>query len=265
MSGYKTLTLEIDARGVATLMLARPDRHHAMDAAMIAELTMVAARLGEDDTVRVVILAAPGPTFCAGGDLKWMQDQADKDRQGKIDGATELALMLKALDEMPKPLICRVHGNAFGGGIGLMSVCDIVIAADVAQFALTEVRLGLIPATIGPYVVRRIGEGNARRLMLNGRRFDAALAWEIGLVSVVCPAEELDAAIEREIAAFLDCAPGAVASAKRLVQTLARGATEDPVDYSTGLLADCWECAEGREGISAFLNRRPMPWAKPKT
>lgn len=263
MSGYRTLTLETDVRGVAALTLNRLEKHNAMNAEMIDELADAAARLAADQAVRVVALASAGPTFCAGGDLSWMRDQAEKDRQGKIAGATALALMLKALDELPKPLVARVQGNAFGGGIGLMAVCDIVVAAEDAQFALTETRLGLIPATIGPYVVRRIGEGHARRLFLNARRFDAVMAREIGLVSVVRSAGELDAAVEEEVAAFLECAPGAVADAKRLVQALARRASDDPVAYSIGLLADRWESDEGKAGIDAFLNRRPMPW-KPK-
>ena len=264
MGAYDTLTLERDARGVATLTLARAEKHNAMNARMIADLTDAAGRLAADETVRVVVLASAGSTFCAGGDLQWMRDQAARDRAGKIEGATELALMLKALDGLPKPLIGRVQGNAFGGGIGLMAVCDIVVAVESAWFALTETRLGLIPATIGPYVVRRIGEGHARRLFLNARRFDAATGREIGLVSVVRTADELDAAVEEEVSAFLDCAPGAVASAKNLVQDLARQTIEDPLGYSTGLLADRWESAEGHAGIDAFLNRRPMPWAVPK-
>ncbi len=262
MAGYETLTLETDTRGIATMTLNRPDKHNAMNAAMIVDLADAAKRLSVDDAVRAVVLSAAGPTFCAGGDLGWMRDQAAKDRQGKIYGAAELAMMLKALDDLPKPLIGRVHGNAFGGGIGLMSVCDIVVAAEAAQFALTETRLGLIPATIGPYVIRRIGEGNARRLFLNARRFDAVTARHVGLVSVVCHADELDAAVETEAAAFLDCAPGAVASAKNLVQTLARGGADDPVGYSIGLLAERWESEEGRAGIEAFLGRQPMPRAK---
>ncbi|WP_117193010.1 crotonase/enoyl-CoA hydratase family protein [Rhizobium terrae] len=261
MSACETLTLGTDTRGVATLTLNRPDKHNAMNAAMIAELAGMAGRLAADDAVRVVVLAAAGPTFCAGGDLSWMRDQAAKVRQGKIEGATELAGMLKALDELPKPLIGRVQGNAFGGGIGLMSVCDIVVAAEGAEFGLTETRLGLIPATIGPYVVRRIGEGHARRLFLNARRFDALTAHEIGLVSVACPVGQLDAAVDVEVSALLDCAPGAVASAKSLVCTLAREAIDDPVSYSIGLLADRWESDEGKAGIDAFLNRQPMPWA----
>jgi len=262
MAGYETLTLDTDTRGVATLTLNRPDKHNAMNAAMITELADAAKRLAADDAVRVVVLAAAGPTFCAGGDLGWMRDQAARDRQGKIDGATELAVMLKALDELTKPLIGRVQGNAFGGGIGLTSVCDIVVAVESSQLALSETRLGLIPATIGPYVIRRIGEGHARRFFLNARRFDVATARDIGLVSVVCPADELDAAVETEVAAFLDCAPGAVASAKNLIQTLARDAADDQVGYSIGLLADRWESDEGRAGIEAFLARQPMPWVK---
>jgi methylglutaconyl-CoA hydratase len=136
------------------------------------------------------------------------------------------------------------------------------VAVESAQFALTETRLGLIPATIGPYVIRRIGEGNARRLFLNAHRFDAVSARHAGLVSVVCSSDELDAEIETEVSAFLECAPGAVASAKMLVQTLARDTTGDPVQYSVGLLADRWESEEGRAGIEAFLKRQPMPWVK---
>jgi methylglutaconyl-CoA hydratase len=264
MSAYQTLTLEQDQRGVATLTLNRPDKHNAMSAEMIGELADAAERLNADPTVRVVVLASTGPTFCAGGDLQWMRDQAGKDRQGKIDGATALAMMLKALDDLPKPLVGRVQGNAFGGGIGLMSVCDIVVVREGAEFALTETRLGLIPATIGPYVVRRLGEGQARRLFLNGRRFDAATALKTGLASVVCASEELDVTIEEEVSAFLTCAPGAVASAKTLVKTLARGDADDPLGHSIGLLADCWENEEGKAGIDAFLNRRTMPWHGPK-
>lgn len=264
MGRYETLAVEIDARGVATVMLDRPQKHNAMNAAMIAELADAAAMLAADHAVRVVVLAASGSTFCAGGDLGWMREQAAKDRQGKIDGASELALMLKALDEMPKPLIARVGGNAFGGGLGLMAVADIVIAVEGAQFALTETRLGLIPATIGPYVLRRIGETHARRLFLNGCRFDAVAAHAIGLVSEVCAADQLEAMIDSEVEACLDCAPQAVASAKRLVRDLARETIADPVAYSVGLLADRWESDEGKAGIDAFLNRRPMPWSNKK-
>lgn len=262
MSAYETLTLSVDDRGVATLTLNRPEKHNAMNAAMIAELARAAVVIGADDAIRAVVLAAAGPTFCAGGDLGWMRDQAARDRKGKLEGAGELALMLKTLDDLPKLLVGRIQGNAFGGGIGLMSVCDIVVAAEDAQFALTEPRLGLIPATIGPYVVRRIGEGHARRLLLNGRRFGGATARDIGLASVIVAPADLDAAVGEEVAAVLDCAPGAVAATKGLVRTLARGKADDDIRFSVEALADRWESAEGRQGIEAFLERRPFPWLK---
>ena len=262
MSAYETLTLSVDDRGVATLTLNRPEKHNAMNAAMIAELARAAVSIGAADAVRVVVLAAAGPTFCAGGDLGWMRDQAGRDRKGKLEGAGDLALMLKVPNDLPKLLVGRIQGNAFGGGIGLMSVCDIVVAAEDAQFALTEPRLGLIPATIGPYVVRRIGEGHARRLLLNGRRFGGAIARDIGLASVIVAFADLDAAVVEEIDAVLDCAPGAVAATKNLIRTLARGETADEISFSVNALADRWESAEGKQGIEAFLERRPSSWLK---
>ena len=262
MSGYETITLERDARGVVILSLDRPEKHNAMNAAMIAELAAAAADLEADRDVRVVVLAASGRTFCAGGDLSWMRDQSVRDRDGKIDAALELARMLQALDELPMPLVGRVQGNAFGGGVGLMSVCDVVVAAEDAQFALTETRLGLIPATIGPYVVRRIGEGASRRHLLSGRRFDVGEAHRIGLVSTVSAPDQLDRTVGEEVSAFLECAPGAVADAKRLVRQLARGEVVGPLDHTANLLADRWQSEEGRAGINAFLGRQPMPWSK---
>jgi methylglutaconyl-CoA hydratase len=261
-TGYQTIELDVDDSGIAALTLARPEKHNALNALMIAELTEAAGRIATDEAIRAVVLGSRGLTFCAGGDLQWMHDQAARDRPGKMEGALELSRMLQALDELPKPLIGRVQGNAFGGGVGMISVCDIVVAANLCQFALTETRLGLIPATIGPYVVRRIGEGAARRLLLSGERFSAETAREIGLLSVVCPPEDLDRRIAGQAAAFLECAPGAVAATKRLVRQLARQEFTDPVGQTAGLLADRWESAEGRTGIEAFLARRPMPWTK---
>lgn len=261
-ASYQTIELDTDERGIATLTLARPEKHNAINALMITELKDAAARIAADDAIRAVIFGSQGLTFCAGGDLQWMRDQAARDRAGKMEGALELSHMLRALDELPKPLIGKVQGNVLGGGVGMISVCDIVVAADVCQFALTETRLGLIPATIGPYVVRRIGEGAARRFLLSGQRFSAGTAREIGLLSMVCPAGELDRQVADQAASFLDCAPGAVGATKRLIRQLARQELADPVTDTAGLLADRWESAEGRAGIEAFLARQPMPWAK---
>lgn len=256
----ETISIKRDARGVATLTLAREDKHNALSAQMIAELHEAAEALGTDDGVRVVVLAARGKTFCAGGDLGWMRDQFDAEPVQRGREAAKLAQMLRALDSMPKPLIGRVQGNAFGGGIGLMSVCDVAIGADHALMALTETRLGLIPATIGPYVVARMGAARARRVFMSGRRFDAAEAVQLGLLARAVPEADLEAAVEAEVAPYLDCAPGAVGQAKALVRALGPRIDEDTIAMTISALTDCWEGAEAREGIGAFFERRKPHW-----
>jgi methylglutaconyl-CoA hydratase len=187
---------------------------------MIAELTEAPERLARDPAVRVVVLTGAGASFCAGGDLDWMRAQMAADAATRAEGATALARMLAALDTLPKPLIGRVQGQAFGGGVGMMSVCDVVVGVDSATFGLTETRLGLIPATIGPYVIARIGAAMARRVFFSGRRFGAGEAVRLGLLARAVPAEELDEAVEAEVAPYLACAPGAVAEGKALVRRL---------------------------------------------
>jgi len=255
--------LERRENGVVWLWLDRAERHNAFDADMIAALHGAATDLAQDNTVRAVVLAAEGRSFCAGADLNWMRAQAAADRPTKIAGARALADMLGALDHLPKPLIGRVQGNAYGGGLGLVAVCDVVVAVADARFAFTETRLGLVPATIGPYAIRRLGEGNARRVFLNARPFLAEEARSLGLVARLAEADTLDQAVDEELAWFLDCAPGAVAAAKALALDLARGVPADPVAYSVAALADRWETAEARSGIEAFLARQPMPWLAP--
>lgn len=250
---YETIRLEVDARGIAFLSLNRPDKHHAMNEMMMRELVTACDRIEADAAIRAAVLKADGKSFCAGGDLGWMRAQAALDRAGKMDGARLLAGMLQRLDTLSKPLIARVQGNAAGGGIGLMAVADIVIASDTASFALTETKLGLIPATIGPYVVRRIGEGHARRVILNASRFTAEEARHFGLVSRLVMPEKLDEAVEEELRQLLDCAPGAVSDAKRFIRALARGETADPVSHSIEALADRWETEEAKERIVRFL------------
>ena len=255
-----TIRIETDARGVATLWLDRTDKHNALSAQMIAELHAAAQDLGTDDAVRVVVLAARGQTFCAGGDLVWMRDQVDADPVTRNREAAKLAHMLQALNTLPKPLIGRVHGNAFGGGIGLMSVCDVAIGADHAQFALTETRLGLIPATIGPYVAARMGEARARGVFLSGRRFDAGEAVALGLLARAVPEADLDAGVEAEVAPCLACAPGAVARAKRLLRGFGPRIDETVIDDAIEALTETWAGDEAREGIAAFFERRSPRW-----
>ena len=260
---YETIGVAVDDRGVATLTLARPEKHNAMSGTMIGELTAVARLLGADAAVRVVVLAAEGASFCAGGDLFWMKAQIEADRAARIKEAKRLALMFKALNDLDKPLIARVQGNVFGGGIGLLCIADVAVAADTARFGLTETRLGLIPATISPYVVARIGEGQARPLFMSGRIFDAREAQGTGLLTRVVPSGDLDAAIEAEITPYLQVAPGAVGQSKALARSLGMPITEAVIEATIERLADVWETDEAREGVSAFLEKREPWWRKP--
>ena len=252
----KTLMISIDERGVARLTLTREDKHNAMSAEMIDELTEAASALGSDGRVRVVVLAGAGKSFCAGGDLEWMRAQFKASRAERIAEARRLAMMFKALNELPKPLVGCVHGSAFGGGIGLISVCDTVIASEAARFGLTEVRLGLIPATISPYVVARIGSPAARSLFVSGRTFDAAHAKSIGLVASVVPAANLDRAVDLEIAEFIAASPEAATRAKALALSLAPPITEEIIESVISQLADSWETTEAQAGITAFFEKR---------
>lgn len=258
---YETIRLERDARGVVHLWLARAEKHNALGAQMIGEITRAIAELGADDTVRVVVLAAEGASFCAGGDLKWMQANIAASPEERAASARTLAEMLAALDTCPKPVIGRIHGNAFGGGIGMMSVCDVAVGGPQARFGLTETRLGLTPATISPYVVARMGAAKARRVFMSARLFGAEEARDLGLLARVVAPEELDAAVEAEVVPYLACAPGAVADAKALVRMLAGGDKSHIQDATIAALVARWESPEAVEGISAFFEKRKPGWA----
>lgn len=258
----QTLSISTDARGVARLTLDRPDKHNALSAKMIAELTKAAVDLGACDKVRAVVLTGAGKSFCAGGDLAWMQEQMRADPQTRGREAAKLAHMLQALNTMPKPLIGALQGNAFGGGVGLASVCDVAIGVDHLKMGLTETRLGIIPATIGPYVLARMGEGRARRVFMSSRLFDAAEAQTLGLLANVVPAAALAEAIEAEVAPYLSCAPGAVAAAKALARSLGPRIDAQTIDMTIAALKARWETEEAAEGIDAFFAKRKAAWVK---
>jgi len=257
---FETITLETDARGVCTLTLNRPEKHNAMSGQMLQELTLAAGRLAADDTVRVVVLTGAGKSFCAGGDLNWMRAQMDADAETRGREARVLAEMLMALNTLPKPVIGAIHGNAFGGGVGMASVCDVAIGADHLRMGLTETKLGLIPATIGPYVIARMGEARARRVFMSARLFDAAEAVELGLLARAVPADQLAEAVEAEVAPYLNCAPGAVAAAKKLARDLGPRLDDAVIDHTISALVERWEGAEAQEGISAFFDKRKPGW-----
>lgn len=259
---YETLLIEHDARGVARLTLNRPEAHNAMSAAMLEELPAATAALERDESVRVVVLSGAGESFCAGGDLRWMQEVSKLDRAGRLASSGKIAALLAALDGLSKPLVGRINGQAYAGGIGLVAVCDVAIAARGARFGLTEARLGLVPANIGPYVLRRLGEARTREVFFTAKLFDADEACRIGLLSQVVEPAELDAAVEREVGFFLKCGPRAVAQSKALVRHMARHGAWTSIDYARERLADAWEGAESREGIAAFFAKRKPNWSR---
>jgi methylglutaconyl-CoA hydratase len=259
---YETLRVSRDERGVVALTLNRPEKRNAMTAAMIAELTDFAAKANADDTIRAIVLSGNGPLFCAGGDLSWMMAQIEADRETRMREARKLAHMLRALNELRAPLIGKIHGAAFGGGIGLACVCDVAIASDETKFGFTETKLGIIPATIAPYVLARMGEGSARLVFMSARIFQSEEARHLGLIKAAVAASELDAAVEFEIAPYLNVAPKAVGRAKALARGLGHKIDHSVIEASIHQLADAWETDEAKEGISAFLEKRQPWWVK---
>ncbi|OAU98769.1 MULTISPECIES: enoyl-CoA hydratase/isomerase family protein [Moraxella] len=246
---------------VATVWLNRPEVHNAFNEGVISELQRAFEDLGADDEVRVVMLAGRGKSFSAGADLNWMKKAGEADLDENIADAERLAKMLQTLATLPKPTIARVHGAALGGGMGLASTCDICIASTEAKFATSEVRLGLAPSTISPYVIRTIGERQARRYFLTAERIDAQTAYHIGLAHEVCEADELDATVDKIIQAILQGAPNAQADSKTLIDMVAKKAVDEALLTETAKhIATIRQGSEAKEGLQAFLNKRSPAW-----
>lgn len=257
--GFRYLDVRRDA-GVEHVSLNRPDVRNAFNEGTIAELTWWADSVSRDPAVRAVVLAGRGTVFCAGADLEWMRRMSTFSHQQNLDDASDLARMFLTLDRLPMPVIGRVHGAAMGGGVGLAAICDIVVAADDTQFGLTEVRLGLIPAVIAPFVIARIGRSAARELFLTGARFSAARARELGLVHAVVAAGDLDAAVRAYLDDILAGAPGAIRAAKHLIAECCRRSTTEAATLCAEAIAERRASAEGQEGIRAFLEKRMPRW-----
>ena len=253
------IEVETDARGVMTLWLNRPDVHNAMSAEMMDAISDTVAPLRAGGEVRVLVLAGRGPSFCAGGDLGWMRAQFSATPEERLREARRLSDMLGVLHACDLPVIGRVHGNAFGGGVGLACVCDAAFGVEGGLLGLTETRLGLIPATIGPYVAARLGP-RLRSVFMSSRVFDAGEAAGLGLFAEVTAPEALDARVEKEVRAYLGCAPGAVADAKRLARTLAPGPDAETVAAALRALVARWESDEAAEGVGAFFDKRAPAW-----
>ena len=255
---YATITLDIDQDGIANLTLNRPEKHNALSAEMITEMSDAAKELASNSAIRAVILSGNGKSFCAGGDLAWMKAQMTATRSQRMIEARKLADMLYHLNALHVPLIGNIHGNAFGGGVGLVSVCDTAFCSNNVKMALTETKLGLIPATISPYVSAKIGETNARHIGLSARILSADEAVKVGLVTQV--SEDLEATVKAEARRYLELAPAAVAATKALFRSLGPKIDSDVIDQTIERLADTWEHPEAMEGVSAFFDKRPPSW-----
>ena len=246
---------------VATIVLSRPDVRNAFNDEVIAELSQAFIQLGDDPQVRAIVLMAEGPAFCAGADLNWMRRMADYSREENEQDAEKLAFMLRTIYECPKPTIARVQGDVYAGGMGLVACCDMAVSVDTANYCLSEVKLGLIPATIGPYVIRAMGPRASHRYFLTAERFSAAEARRIGFVHEVVPADQLDATVSTWVQALLAASPNAIKECKKLVQYVAdRDITRLLIDHTVKAIADIRASDEGKEGVQSFLNKRKPAW-----
>ena len=257
------LLQQLDHRGVLRLTLNRPQVHNAFDQELIESLTSSLQKAEQDPSVRIVVLTGTEPCFSAGADLNWMRSLVNASQEQNEKDALQLAKLMRTLNYLDRPTIAMVNGPAFGGGLGLIACCDITIAEDVAQFGLTEATLGLAPAVISPYVIRRIGEGNARRYFLTGERFNASKAKELGLVQDVVAENSLANEVEKVIARLLRAAPDATLCCKKLINKVSghdEGQQLKLDEYTAKLIAKLRVSAEGQEGLAAFLEKRDPAW-----
>jgi len=257
-----TSTLDVRRNGhVARVYLNRPEVRNAFNDGVIAELTQTFAALGADTDLRCIVLGGHGKAFCAGADLNWMRAMAGYSWEQNRADAQALADMLWTVYKCPVPVVGRIHGDCYAGGLGLAAVCDVLVAAEGVNFCLSEAKLGLLPATIGPYVVRALGEQAARRWFITAERFDAAQARAMGFVHEVCAGDALDARVDELVAALVANGPMAVRACKKLVQDVGGRSVDDALRADTARrIADIRASDEGREGVQSFLNKRPPAW-----
>jgi methylglutaconyl-CoA hydratase len=259
--GHGTLRVERD-RAVARVVLARPEIRNAFNDAMLADLRETFEALHREPGVRVIVLAGDGPAFCAGADLHWMRRVLQYTYEQNYEDSLALVAALRAIHESPQPVIGRIHGAAIGGGTGLVAVCDIAIAADDAVFAFTETKLGLTPAVISPYLLKRMGERALREYFLTGERFSAARAAELGLVNAAVPAAELDAAVAAKVEMVLTGGPQALSVSKALIRWISERSLEENGKYTAQVIARLRTSGEGQEGMNAFLEKRKPRWVE---
>ena len=258
---YETIKLDQENQ-VAWITLNRPQVHNAFNSTMIAELDSAYESVALDKNIRVVILTGEGKSFCAGADLNWMREIIKYSFEQNLEESRHVAELLHKIYALAIPTIAMVNGTAIGGGTGLLSACDIAIASDKARFGLSEVKLGLVPAAISPYVVRRIGESKARQYFLTGERITASTGLKIGLVNELVSLEELKARVDELIGGLLTSGPQAIASCKELLFNTSRMDPDEIKEYTARMIANLRVSEEGQEGMSAFLEKRPPSWIK---
>jgi len=260
---YKTITFTKEEK-IARVCFNRPDVHNAFDSAMIRELDDVFDKIGVNKSIRVVILTGNGKSFCAGADINWLREIIDYSFEQNLEESLELAEILYKIYVLPKPTIAMVNGAAIGGGTGFLSVCDIAVASEESKFGLSELKIGLVPAAISPYVIRRIGEKNAREYFLTGERISAQKAFEIGLVNKVVAHEKLRETVDETAKNLLTSGPEATATCKELIYRVPRMNSEEVKTYTARVIANLRVSEEGQEGMSAFLEKRKPSWTKGK-
>ncbi len=260
---YKTIEYS-RAENIARIIFNRPEVHNAFNSLMISELDVAFEKVMKDPSIRIVVLSGRGKSFCAGADIKWLRDIVNYSFEQNLEESLQLAEVLYKIYMLPKPTIAMVNGAAIGGGTGFLSVCDIAIAAEEAKFGLSEVKIGLVPAAISPYVVRKIGESKAREYFLTGHRISAQKALEIGLINEVVPKNKLEERVEELIEQFLASGPEAIASCKELILNVPRMSLEDVKAYTARMIANLRISDEGQEGMSAFLEKRKPRWTPSK-
>ncbi|MFA7665857.1 MAG: enoyl-CoA hydratase/isomerase family protein [Burkholderiaceae bacterium] len=257
---YQTLQIQLSP-GLAIIWMNRPELRNAMNDTMIAELTEAFEVAIEDDEIRAIVLAGTGAAFCAGADLNWMKAARGMSPQAAFEDSRKLATLLRTIHDSPKPVIARVHGPAFAGGIGLIAACDIAVGSLDAEFCISEVKLGLIPSIISPYVLARIGPAQARRWFLTAQVFGAGEAWRIGLLNEVCPGEQLDDTVNMLLGGIIQAAPNALREAKRLILDVTGQPIDEALaDETTRRITELRSSPEGQEGIAAFFEKRKPAW-----
>ncbi|UCH90281.1 MAG: enoyl-CoA hydratase/isomerase family protein [Thermoplasmata archaeon] len=261
-NNFTSLSLTQTDNKITTVTLNKPEIHNAFNDTLIAELSECFIKLGEDEDTRLIILTGSGKSFCAGADINWMKAMIDYSHEQNISDSQNLAEMFKIIDECPKPVIGRINGSAFGGGVGLVAVCDVAIAAEDAKFSFSEVKLGIIPAVVSPYVIARIGPGHARKLFITGERFDANTALNIGLIHGLVPEAGLDEDVGAVAETILANGPAAMHQVKKLIAKWLDMDSESYREFTVDKIAKLRTSPEGQEGLKAFLEKRKPEWRR---